>query len=72
MIMRTTMKFRLSATIAIYFLFTLLFSTLYTHGMRAKIFEEKWKTFSKLLVTKQKLQQNTIVEDLSQCVFFCF
>jgi len=71
------MRFSLSATIAIYYcLFTLLFTNLYIHASqeknenlhqnhenRAKVFEQKWKTFSRLSFL---LQQDTIGQDLPQ------
>jgi len=54
------MKFRLSATIAIYFLFTLLSSTLYTNASqdKNKIFTEKTHLLER--------QQNTLAQDLPE------
>ena len=51
------MKFRSTATIAIYFLFTILFFISYTHAAQEK--KEKF-------LEEQKLQQNTLDQDLSQ------
>jgi len=91
------MKFCLTATIAIYFLFTLLFSTLSTnasqeknehsqiilstqtdyhqnhshnHTNREKVFEQKWKTFSRLLLGKNKLQKNSLLLQSKNNILF--
>ena len=88
--MSKTMKFRLAAAIAFYFLLTVLFFTLFTtssrekqenaqiitstesdslqnyshnHENRRKVFEQKWKTFSQLLIGihKPRITQTSLL-----------